>query len=1539
MGRSFHRALFWIQASVLAATQAAFAQVIDLGDVAAGGDGTETAPAVNVGIDPRNGDFAVAYLDGPVSESDAVADGLNPSPTTSPFIDSVFFIRELFLPGVGLTHDPITQSGVVYQFAPGDGDAGSGSGWNHILKDRNGGVSALPIRVGGLEVSSAVGIHAAMGITFDLDALRDRHGAAKVGCFQTYWGLDDCLGGNVRLYAVLSNEATGPFLARTVQFTSGQGGSMEPIEIPTFARYLTLATGKNGGDICDHGTFARALITESPCQIASVAFIGSVEPRTVETGGGTPVEFTGSGFGVGMTALLGGLPLLEQAIVSPTTLRGKSPPLSAGFHAAEVIGAAGGVLARLDRAVEAVSPPAPVLTGVEPREVRRDGTTRVSVRGGNFTAATRIRIGSHDLQSPTLDSSALVTGFAPALDAAELDGPRDVEALDLLGNAILPAGVVYASPPAPSPQVVVAGVEPMKVSSAGGTPLSVRGMNFTPDMEVRVGSKELASQLFLGPTTIQGTSPLNLPAGKHALEIFHEGTLMASLPDAIEAVLPPATQSTTFSLAISGNNLTVDTENDPGPVGVLHVRLKGAEELNLPGLPLVPMLRKFVAIPRGAEVVSVNVMAGPESVQPGFSLLAWGQPDVPLADLTTPEGAAGPVAAGQGAPADSIAPAPVVLDPAVRNLDRWPGVAGLYQRVFERGDYDVVEVAVFPVQWDPQDGTIALANTIDVSIDSTGGTPPLPPEDYVSKLYNEELKRIVANPDYVRDSQAIIPDVLDAPYIIITDNRAWSEDKTQRGFLSGNMVTEFQRLAEWKTQKGLRTEVVTIVDIVSGRFGNFSAGSRDLQEVIRRFLKHARAKFHTYWVLLGGDVSVIPARYAVVGVPQMPKWYFKPGSKPLQPGSTYWDPNSVTVQIRQFHPQIVADAIKPGTAIFVASTGQKFLRVSNPASNKPGWAYVTSSSFSVETQNESEYIVLRGKGQDIASKNFYPGLDANTIPTDLYYADLAGSNYGLQGLHDWDLNDNGVYGQFDGSDSTDGVDFMADVALGRAPVESGAEAKAFVDKVLAYEKYTGVSGGFARRAIFVADSAQVSPPLAYSPSNPPGVNEYSNPSLGEANLRFEWWGGGTLMGWGGQGNYWEIPYAIDPDLPVRYHFCPDASFSSAVNKATVFVKAIGSTSLVRPQRFFLCIPANGTCDYDRTILRKEWARKQIASDAPALNLPLLLYRDFLGFSFPGIPSPEMELTASSVRKAISDGFNVLSLAGLGSWQGCCQMDLNTVPNLQNGFAGGLVYDLSSSTAAFDFDDAFGEAFVRDPTGGAAAYVGQSRSGFAVDVIEPRFWAELPYTRSIGKLHLAKGYTAKYPAEKFYNYSSNLLGDPQMPLWLGTPAPMTVTHVSQVTKGIDLGVKVEDANGPVSQAFVCVTGPRGIYWRAFTTIFGDADLSTAETLAGDALIVTATHPDHIPYQGKVLVVGESNDYHRGDTNGDSTVDISDAVALLGFLFLGGVTPPCLDAADANDDGQVDISDGIKILDYLFLGGTMSNPSDDPTPDGLGCESQS
>jgi hypothetical protein len=82
------------------------------------------------------------------------------------------------------------------------------------------------------------------------------------------------------------------------------------------------------------------------------------------------------------------------------------------------------------------------------------------------------------------------------------------------------------------------------------------------------------------------------------------------------------------------------------------------------------------------------------------------------------------------------------------------------------------------------------------------------------------------------------------------------------------------------------------------------------------------------------------------------------------------------------------------------------------------------------------------------------------------------------------------------------------------------------------------------------------------------------------------------------------------------------------------------------------------------------------------------------------------------------------------------------------------------------------------------------------------------------------------------------------------------------------------------------------------------------------------------------------FRRGDVDSSGAVNITDPIALLNHLFLGGDAPKCLDADDSDDSGTLNITDAIYSLNYLFLGGSaplapFPECGIDPTIDGMGC----
>ncbi len=71
---------------------------------------------------------------------------------------------------------------------------------------------------------------------------------------------------------------------------------------------------------------------------------------------------------------------------------------------------------------------------------------------------------------------------------------------------------------------------------------------------------------------------------------------------------------------------------------------------------------------------------------------------------------------------------------------------------------------------------------------------------------------------------------------------------------------------------------------------------------------------------------------------------------------------------------------------------------------------------------------------------------------------------------------------------------------------------------------------------------------------------------------------------------------------------------------------------------------------------------------------------------------------------------------------------------------------------------------------------------------------------------------------------------------------------------------------------------------------------------------------------------------GDANADDAVNVSDAVTIINYVFIGGAPPSPFYTGDANCDGSVNVSDAVYVINYVFIGGNAPCDTDgDTIPD--------
>jgi len=91
-----------------------------------------------------------------------------------------------------------------------------------------------------------------------------------------------------------------------------------------------------------------------------------------------------------------------------------------------------------------------------------------------------------------------------------------------------------------------------------------------------------------------------------------------------------------------------------------------------------------------------------------------------------------------------------------------------------------------------------------------------------------------------------------------------------------------------------------------------------------------------------------------------------------------------------------------------------------------------------------------------------------------------------------------------------------------------------------------------------------------------------------------------------------------------------------------------------------------------------------------------------------------------------------------------------------------------------------------------------------------------------------------------------------------------------------------------------------------------------------------NPDQADSDGDEI--GDFCDFICGDANADQAVNVSDAVWVINFVFVGGAAPDPFWSGDVNCDDTVNVSDAVWIINYTFVGGNKPCDSDgDQQPD--------
>lgn len=245
------------------------------------------------------------------------------------------------------------------------------------------------------------------------------------------------------------------------------------------------------------------------------------------------------------------------------------------------------------------------------------------------------------------------------------------------------------------------------------------------------------------------------------------------------------------------------------------------------GAPALPCFQINVALPTDATVTEVRAFGSDEKMIDGvFNVMPFARP--------RPMNAAAP---------DN----PFIKDRDVYGSDAFfPGRLMEKLAQWDLDGQDFVTLCVYPLQYNPVTGKVALVKRITYEVVYTESPDPVREtynySDRVRAMALKKLKRLAVNPEDVTlpiwtgaGSRGLNP--ADIEYVIITPE---------------SLEGEWDRLKDWMTQKGIPAEVVTNEWIYS----NFSGSTNKAQ--IQNFVEDAHASWGTIYFLLGGDTSKVP---------------------------------------------------------------------------------------------------------------------------------------------------------------------------------------------------------------------------------------------------------------------------------------------------------------------------------------------------------------------------------------------------------------------------------------------------------------------------------------------------------------------------------------------------------------------------------------------------------------------------------------------------------------------------------------------------------
>ncbi len=273
--------------------------------------------------------------------------------------------------------------------------------------------------------------------------------------------------------------------------------------------------------------------------------------------------------------------------------------------------------------------------------------------------------------------------------------------------------------------------------------------------------------------------------------------------------------------------------------------IEGCHMEDRTGAPFLPIKTLSIAIPEDQDVASVQILGVQQQELPGtYNILPTQESQVP------------------GEPAPDF----INGDPDIYNVNaQYPAISISYSCHGFRSGVHLVHLQFYPLTYNPITQKLYLTTQIQYQLQYTNAShDPVKPRKMLQSSYlqlKETIKSRVENPaaidTYLQPANienfsgaSFAPDEFPningqaVEYVIITNE---------------NLAGDFQEIADWKTKKGVPAVVRTVEWIYSYYPGV------DQAEKVRNFIIDAYQNWGAHYIVLGGDIDVVPVRYAWMG--------------------------------------------------------------------------------------------------------------------------------------------------------------------------------------------------------------------------------------------------------------------------------------------------------------------------------------------------------------------------------------------------------------------------------------------------------------------------------------------------------------------------------------------------------------------------------------------------------------------------------------------------------------------------------------------------